>query len=259
MSDRKVLKIAFRERLHSKRFLLPNLVTLCNMFCGFLAATYSANGNYGKAAIAIFIAIILDGLDGRVARRFNATSKFGVEFDSFSDLVSFGVAPAILMYHWSFKTVAPDFGVIMCFLFVLCSACRLARFNIAHDNLQTFTGLPTPGAAAVVASIVYLMPDAAPSNLGIILSSIICITISYLMVCNIPFFSIKTIRLENFSLRWRIIFGVLIGLLWYDSSLAIITLAISYAASGPVMAVFGTGLKNKKQVSAENQVKSEVA
>ena len=161
MEEKKILRVAFKNQLYQKRFLLPNAVTLGNMFCGFIACIYAEAGRFEKAAIAVGFAILLDGLDGRVARKFNATSKFGLEFDSFSDLVSFGVAPAIIMYHWCFKPLADEFGVFFTFVYALCAASRLARFNISQQNLANFTGLPTPGAAGMVAATVNLMPHAA--------------------------------------------------------------------------------------------------
>src|SRR4051812_49244437 len=115
MTRVKLTPVDFKHRLYRRRYLLPNAVTVGNMFCGFLAMVYANAGHFEKAFAAVFFAILLDGLDGRVARRFNATSKFGVEFDSFSDLVSFGIAPAIMMYCWCFRAHADEFGVVVCF------------------------------------------------------------------------------------------------------------------------------------------------
>ena len=120
-----------KELVYRRRYIVPNLVTVGNMFCGFLAIMYGSSGRYKQAVFCIFLAIILDGLDGRVARRLNATSKFGVEFDSFSDLISFGIAPAVMLYHWAFHPVADEFGVFVAFIYVLCAVSRLARFNIS--------------------------------------------------------------------------------------------------------------------------------
>ena len=154
-----------KERWYRRRFLVPNAVTLANMFCGFLAIVYASNGRYEKAALAIGIAILLDGLDGRVARKLNATSPFGVEFDSFSDLISFGLAPAILIYFWAFASGANEFGVIVTFPYCVAAATRLARFNISPPNLKSFVGLPTPGAAALAAAVVNFAPTVNSSPL----------------------------------------------------------------------------------------------
>ena len=149
----KLTRLELKQRIYRRRYLVPNAVTLANLFCGFLAIIYASSFRFEKAVIAIVLAILLDGLDGRVARRLNATSKFGLEFDSFSDLVSFGVAPAMLIYHWAFQQQADEWGVFVTFVYAICAASRLARFNIAPENLKGFTGLPTPGAAAVVAAL----------------------------------------------------------------------------------------------------------
>ncbi|MCB0337672.1 MAG: CDP-alcohol phosphatidyltransferase family protein, partial [Bdellovibrionales bacterium] len=99
----KITKLELKDRLYKRRFLAPNLVTVGSLFCGLLTIIYASSGRFEKAVIAVVIAMVLDGMDGRVARRLNATSRFGVEFDSLVDLVSFGVAPAIVMYHWCFQ------------------------------------------------------------------------------------------------------------------------------------------------------------
>ena len=188
MTKTKITKLELKERLYRQRYILPNAVTIGNMFCGFLTIIYASSGRFSKAAIAIFIAILLDGLDGRVARRFNATSRFGLEFDSFSDLVSFGVAPAILMYHWCFQIKADEFGVFIGFVYIICAASRLARFNISEENLSSFQGLPSPAAAAMIGSIVFSFPIVEPGAVIISAGSILMLFIAYLMVSNIEFF-----------------------------------------------------------------------
>jgi len=120
-----------REKLKGKVFLVPSFITVLSIFCGFLALLSSFQGKFLYAAQCIGIAFILDGLDGRVARRLKATSEFGREFDSLSDLVAFGVAPASLLYSWAFGHIADEFGVLVSFVFVVCGATRLARFNVA--------------------------------------------------------------------------------------------------------------------------------
>jgi CDP-diacylglycerol--serine O-phosphatidyltransferase len=136
-------------------YLLPNTLTLCGMFCGFYAILASFKGHYVYSAWAILIANIFDGLDGWVARVTHSTTKFGIELDSLSDLVAFGIAPAVLIYSWALQ----PFGRIgwgAAFLFIICGALRLARFNVQMGSAEskTFTGLPIPGAATVVASLV---------------------------------------------------------------------------------------------------------
>lgn len=233
MKNDPVFRAALKERLYRRRFLVPNAVTLANMFCGFLACLYAAQGKFEKAALAIGFAILLDGLDGRVARKLKATSKFGLEFDSFSDLTSFGIAPAILIYHWSLKPVADQFGVFICFIYAVCAASRLARFNISADNLKSFTGLPTPGAAALVAALVNFLPAIEPGNLSVFLGSIVMLSLGFLMVSQIEFFSVKTVQMRSFGFFSRIVLAAAIGLIWYNTGVGFLTLATLYVLSGP--------------------------
>ena len=218
---------------------MPNALTLGNMFCGFLAIIYASSGRSEKAVIAIAIAILLDGLDGRVARRLNATSKFGIEFDSFSDLVSFGIAPAILIYNWAFRVQADEFGVFVCFIYALCAASRLAKFNITEPNSKGFIGLPTPGAAGMVVSFVYLMPESDPNLILAIVSSLLMISLAYLMVSNIPFLKLGLRRRVGLNLSGTLGLGALIALVWYYNRLGFFLLALAYCLSGPLTQIFG--------------------
>lgn len=237
LSDKRVSREEVKDLLYRRRYLVPNAVTVGNMFCGFLAIMYASTGRYEKAVIAILIAILLDGLDGRVARRLNATSKFGIEFDSLSDLVSFGVAPAVMVYHWAFHTLADEFGVAITFFYALCAASRLARFNISAENLKNFTGLPTPGAAAFVVSVIYSAPYQIDSYLRVGTGVVLMLSVGYLMVSTIEFFSIKQFKLSGVKARWQILLGLLIVLTWYKGSLGLLVLTGTYAASGPFMKV----------------------
>jgi CDP-diacylglycerol--serine O-phosphatidyltransferase len=203
------------------------------MFCGFLAIMYASSGRLDKAVIAVLIAILLDGLDGRVARRLNATSKFGIEFDSFSDVVSFGLAPAVMMYHWAFHAGADEFGIAVTFFYALCAASRLARFNISAENLKSFTGLPTPGAAVFVVSVINTAPYEQTSFLMRLVGTVVMIATAYLMVSTIEFFSIKQFKLAGVKLKGRLLIGSLIALIWYSPPIGLLTLAFLYVASGP--------------------------
>ena len=227
-------RVKMRERLYDRRFLVPNAVTLGNMFCGFLTIIYASSGRFEKGAIAIAIALLLDGLDGRVARRLNATSKFGVEFDSFADLISFGVAPAMLMYHWCFRQNADEFGVLICFIYALCAASRLARFNIAEPSLVSFVGLPTPGSAALVVALVNFWPAGSSEIWVVALVTALLLSLSYLMVSRIPFFSMKQANKRSLRLFGPIVVGGIIALIWYDSGISFLVLATVYCLSGPL-------------------------
>lgn len=218
------------------KYLVPNAVTLGNMFCGFLTIIYAASERYEKALIAIAIAILLDGLDGRLARRLNATSKFGVEFDSFSDFISFGIAPAFLIYCWCFRIPADEFGVIVTFVYALAAASRLARFNIAEPlTTHNFQGLPTPAAAGAVAATVNFAIKVAPSAAMVSLFTVIMISIAYLMVSKIEFFSVKRLKFSTMNKFLFIVLGGSIALIWYNSSIGFLVLALGYVLSGPVV------------------------
>lgn len=233
MTDKKITRQELRDILYRRRYAVPNAVTIGNMFCGFLAIMYSSSGRFDKAVIAVLIAILLDGLDGRVARRLNATSKFGIEFDSFSDVVSFGLAPAVMMYHWAFHLRADEFGIAVTFFYALCAASRLARFNISAENLKSFTGLPTPGAAVFVVSVINTAPHAHDSLVIAILGTVVMVSMGYLMVSTIEFFSIKQFKLAGVKLKGRLLIGSLIALTWYSPPIGLLALAFLYAASGP--------------------------
>jgi CDP-diacylglycerol--serine O-phosphatidyltransferase len=170
---------------------LPNFITTMSLFCGFYSLMFSLKGNYYMAAIFILISAFIDGIDGRVARMTNSTSEFGKEYDSLSDLVAFGVAPAIMVYLWQLNSYG-RLGFIASFLFVACGALRLARFNIDTTGGMThFTGLPIPIAAAAIAST-YLITSVAGSfpSLSILIGVYI---LSFLMVSSIPYPSFKHI------------------------------------------------------------------
>lgn len=235
--ERRLTRQELKELLYRRRYAVPNAVTVGNMFCGFLAIMYASSGRLEKAVFAILIAILLDGLDGRVARRLNATSKFGVEFDSFSDVVSFGLAPAVMMYHWAFQKSADEMGVAVTFLYALCAASRLARFNIASENLKSFTGMPTPGAAAFIAAVVYTAPYQHESYTIVAAATTALLVSAYLMVSTIEFLSIKQLKLSGIKLRGRIFIGLIIALVWKSPSLGLLALSGAYVASGPFLRI----------------------
>lgn len=228
-------KSELRERLYRKRFLIPNAVTVGNLFCGFLAILYSASDRFQDAIIAIAIAILLDGVDGRVARKLDASTPFGLEFDSLCDVVSFGIAPAFLVYCWGFKPLADQFGVIVAFIFVLCAATRLARFNVSDPQTKGFVGLPTPGAAGVVAATVNLNPTFEASYFNLLLAFGVVLSASYLMVSRIPFISIKSFKFADMRLRGRIALGLGIVSIWYLGRIGVAVLGFGYAYSGLIM------------------------
>ncbi len=190
------------ERLAYRRrgiYLLPNLFTIAGLFAGFYAIVTAMEGYFNYAAIAIFVAMIMDFFDGRVARLTNTQSAFGAELDSLSDMVSFGVAPALVIYSWSLEGLG-KLGWLAAFIFAAAGALRLARFNtqVLVADKRYFQGLPIPAAAGVLASMVWLCVDS--EILGDIVSmmtAILAIIIAILMVSNVRYYSFKEIDLKG--------------------------------------------------------------
>ena len=244
-------RVKFRES--KKRFILPNLFTVGNMFCGFLSICSAYNGNFKKAILYVFLAVILDGLDGRTARKFNACTKFGFELDSLSDLVSFGLAPAILCYNYAMVMHYKEFGIFISFLYIVCAACRLARFNSTPENLKSFQGLPTTFAAVVLMSVIFAFrkQGVEPSfTLSCVLSVIVCY-VSFLMVSNYKFISIKLLKMPNSQINGIIFIAMFIGLLWWYPKVVLLVISAVYCLSGPIV----TYLDRKKSKEKINDIK----
>ena len=237
---RAILKRGYvREKLQGKSFLVPSFVTVVGIFCGFLGVISAIKGNFEYATKCIILAIILDGLDGRIARRLNATSAFGREFDSLSDMISFGVAPAVLVYCWGFSEVADEFGLLAAFVFVVCGATRLARFNVESSKQATmsFTGLPTPGAAAAVIAIVLCFPEPLTNPLLVAAMMVYIVVIGVLMVSTYSFFSLKKLEFSSGNPRLNLILlAVAVALAWKYSHAAILVASTAYAWSGLIAA-----------------------
>lgn len=187
-------------------YLLPNLLTTGAMFGGFYAIVAAMQGHFAAAAVAVFIAMVLDGLDGRVARMTNTQTAFGAEYDSLSDLVSFGLAPALIMYQWALVHLAEissgwgKAGWLAAFIFVACAALRLARFNtqIGKTDKRYFIGLPSPAAAAVMVGLVWMFHDLElPGRNLQIPALLMTILVGLLMVSNISYYSFKDLDLRN--------------------------------------------------------------
>src|SRR5881397_3670825 len=180
-------------------YLLPNLFTTAALFAGFYAIVQAMNGRFDQAAIAIFVAMVLDGLDGRVARLTKTQSAFGAEFDSLSDMVSFGAAPALIVYEWALKGMG-KLGWIAAFVYVAGAALRLARFNTMLDvaDKRWFTGLLSPAAAALVAGVVWIVEDNAldPASLRWWVWAVTLFA-GLTMVSNVKYWSFKSINLKR--------------------------------------------------------------
>lgn len=223
-------------------YLLPNLFTTGALFAGFYAIIAAMRGDFESAPIAIFFALVLDGLDGRVARLTNTSSKFGAEYDSLSDMVSFGVAPALVMFSWALGDLG-KFGWSAAFIYVACAALRLARFNtqIGSTDKNYFTGLASPAAASIVASSVWVchdlgwVGDAVPHELAVVVG-VLTATVGILMISNFPYHSFKGIDFHG-----RVPFVVMIavvlvfGLVTLDPPSILLVAFLAYAVSGPVI------------------------
>jgi len=195
-------------------YLLPNLLTTACLGCGFFAIISAINGDFGRASAAIFLAMIFDGLDGRVARWTRTESVFGKEYDSLADMVAFGVAPALVAYKWGFAAIAEygpswaRFGWIASFFYVACAALRLARFNAraATVDKRYFEGLPSPSAAGLVSAYVWMMNDLQREGIWpLVLAFAVAFIAGSLMVSRFPYLSGK-----DFDLKQRIPFAFLL-------------------------------------------------
>lgn len=219
-------------------YLIPNLLTTGNLFSGLFAILAVFNANYEAAAIAILVAIVFDMLDGKSARWTNSTSQFGVEYDSLADLVSFGVAPGLLVYSWALS--ANDMaGAAVMFAFVACGALRLARFNVtvAASESKYFTGLPIPAAASVVATLVIfdrhiLRMGGQTKPVALLIMTLL---LAFLMVSTVKYRSFKDLKFgggQHFDyLVWAIL-GLMLVIAWPQVMLFV--LAGGYALLGPV-------------------------
>lgn len=222
-------------------YLLPNLITSAGLFCGIYSLVQTMQGNYANAALAIFAAQIFDSLDGRVARMTNSTSRFGVEYDSLCDLVSFGVAPGLLIYKWALMPWGV-WGWSAIGLYVICSAIRLARFNVlvGRGDPGFFLGLPVPGSAAMLASVVLMYRYVGRSGLPPKHVALLLLTyaLALLMVSTVRFSSFKNLKLHGRQPVSRLVVAVLLLSFAVAAYPAFLFTGISlYVASGPVMAV----------------------
>lgn len=228
-----------RFHRHNNVYLLPNLITTAGLFCGFYAIIAALNGDLEKAVIAILIAAVFDALDGRVARLTKSATNFGAEYDSLADMVSFGVAPAMVMFSWQLSGLG-NLGWISVFLYTACTALRLARFNLYRDTEVGFTGLPSPLAAILVVTSIWIMLDFSPQPLisawllagGMIL-------LGGLMIANIPYWSPKRISLHRKTpFTSLVVFVLMLALIAIDPPKVLWISAVIYAISGPIHALW---------------------
>ncbi len=252
-----------QETTPSKRrrgiYLLPNLFTTAALFAGFYGIVAAMGDRYEAASVAIFIAMILDGLDGRVARMTNTQSEFGAEYDSLSDMVSFGLAPALVMYEWSLHSMG-KLGWLAAFIFTAGAALRLARFNtqIGIADKRFFQGLASPAAAAVVVGLVWVGQVADRiSSADTWLTFFVTVATGILMVSNVRYYSFKDLDVRGkvpfVALLVMILIFVLVSL---DPPWVLFGSFVLYALSGPVTTVWLL-LRRRRQVQAGSSSSAE--
>lgn len=180
-------------------YILPNLFTLAALFGGFYAVVMAMNGRFDMAAAGVFVAMVLDSLDGRVARMTNTQSAFGEQMDSLSDMVSFGAAPALIAYEWALKGLG-RWGWVAAFVYCACAALRLARFNVNTGvvDKRYFQGLPSPAAAALVTGFIWLMNDLGIKGYDVAwVMFVLALYAGLTMVTNVPFYSFKDVQMKK--------------------------------------------------------------
>lgn len=231
-------------------YLLPNLFTTAGLFGGFYAIIAAANGQFVHAAVAVFISAIADGLDGRVARLTGTSSEFGVQYDSLADLISFGMAPALVMYHWGLASLKFDgalmgrLGWAVAFLYVACAALRLARFNtqVGTVDKRWFIGLASPASAGLMMSFVWAFADGDLGFSGEELRYValgVTLVCALLMVSRIRFWSFKGggegPKADRVPFVALLLVAVVIAVLVVDLPRTLLAVGVLYALSGPVM------------------------
>jgi len=219
-------------------YLLPHVITSANLFFGFYAIVQAFEGSADRAALGIVLAAVCDAIDGRVARLTHASSRFGVEFDSIADTVSFGVAPAMLAFSAGKLHTLGRPGFVMAFLFTVCAALRLARFNVHPARYKGyFEGMPSPAAAGMVASTQWFVSFLRESGLELavpeFLVAIGMALLGFLMVSPIPYRSGKELDLRH-SYGTLVLVVIALALMVQEPSVTLFTLGIAYCASGPI-------------------------
>lgn len=233
---RAAMKVRLRRR---GMFALPSMFTLGCLFFGFFGIIQAMNLRFDYAAACIFVAMVLDSLDGRVARMTKTQTAFGAELDSLADMVSFGAAPALIVYEWSLRSLpSPRIALAAAFIYAACAALRLARFNVQIDvvDKRFFNGLPSPAAAAVVAGFVLLMDDLNIDGIDVAWWAFAVTLISGIsMVTTAQFFSFKAMSRRAISFTALAMFAVGFGFMLVDPPKVIFAVCLAYLVSGYVV------------------------
>ena len=237
-----------RNMRHRGIYLFPNVVTTGVLFAGFYGIVAAIDGNYPRSAVALFIAMVLDGLDGRLARLTGTESEFGKQYDSLADLVAFGVAPAIIVYQWGLVRLAEygwiwgKLGWLAAFIYAASAALRLARFNVMapSEDRRFFEGLPSPSAAALVTFMVWLATDMDWSGgFALALASLITPLAGALMVSHLAFYSFKEVSPgSRISFTFALAIPLTLVLIAIDPPKVLFAMAAGYAVSGPLVTLW---------------------
>jgi len=225
-----------KQRLRRGIYILPNIFTSLNLFCGFYAVIASIDGKFIAASIAIIIGVLFDIMDGKIARATNTTSKFGIEYDSLSDLISFGLAPGIMIYLWALRPLG-RIGWLAAFLFMACGALRLARFNsqVGIVSSDYFVGLPLPAGAGMSATtVLFCHKFCLPGKMNPIFILVLLYILSFLMVSTIKYNSFK--KPEVFKkMNFNVLVAIILILIFIAAqpSIALFLLGLTYVISGP--------------------------
>lgn len=243
-----------KQTVKKSIYILPNLITSMNLFCGFYSITAAIQSQFVDAAIAILVGTVFDLLDGKIARATHTTSKFGMEYDSLADLITFGLAPALLMFLWALESTG-RYGWSAAFLFTICGALRLARFNTYPSSGSGFEGLPIPAAAAMNVSVLLFF-----SRLGIdpeaykLILLLLLFGLSFCMVSSFKYKSLKKVSLLK-SMKFNKLVGLILVLIFIATEPYILLFVVFsiYVASGPVLFLLHHQI-SKTETGKETQI-----
>ncbi len=248
-------------------YLLPNLMTTAALFAGFYSIVAAIDGNFVAACIAHYIAMVFDGLDGRLARLTNTESDFGKEFDSLSDMVAFGVAPAIVVYQWGLESLVEygwmwgKLGWLVAFFYAVAAAMRLARFNTFHgkDDQAWFQGLPSPPAASLIIGMVWLGTDLGWSGgWTLALAFVVTALAGAAMVSSFSYTSFKEIKMtERISFSYALTLPLILIMVFVNPPLVLCGLAYTYAFSGPLLSLWRRNRREARRVAASDPKSGE--
>ncbi|HEY7215218.1 MAG TPA: CDP-diacylglycerol--serine O-phosphatidyltransferase [Thermoanaerobaculia bacterium] len=242
ISERGSVRTRMRGGLRHGAYLLPSLFTIGNMLLGFYAIVCGLNGQFLRAALLVFLAAILDLLDGKIARMTGTESEFGKEYDSLADVITFGATPALLAYLWGLRELNAD-AWLLCVFYMVCAATRLARFNVQARVVDSrwFVGLPMPAAAGAICSILVFAPEYT-GDLQVVMQVVMGMALLLIGVLMVSTFRYKSLKKIDLRRRWSYrafvpIAAIVLGF-WYIPRIALLAVATLYTLSAPAMAAF---------------------